>query len=212
MTPEERSILSDFLKDLDRFRGTAKDAEAAALIDSAVRRNPDAAYVLVQHAILANRGLQNATARIQELEGQLRGNSSQSSFLGGSPLLDRPSGPWGSVPPASGGYAPSPSAAPQTFAASRPGGGVGSFLGNIATTAAGVAGGALLFEGISGLLGGNRGLWGGDAPVFVERDSSVPAQADFSSVDDQMGNSDPDVADYGGDGGGDFGSFDDSIG
>src|SRR5579864_345799 len=100
MTPDERSIVTDFLKDLEKFRGTAKDPEAAQLIDRAVRQNPDAAYVLVQHAILANRALQNATARIRDLESQVEGGrGSQSSFLGGgSPLLNRPSGPWGSVP------------------------------------------------------------------------------------------------------------------
>src|ERR1700722_7552940 len=106
MTPEERSIVTSFLKDLEQLRGTAKDAEAAGLIDSAIRRNPDAAYVLVQHAILADRALQSATARIKDLEGQLKGTASQSSFLGGSPLFDRPSGPWGSAPPAAGAYAP----------------------------------------------------------------------------------------------------------
>jgi hypothetical protein len=77
-------------------------------------------------------------------------------------------------------------------------------------TAAGVAGGALLFQGLSGFLGGNHSLWGGgwDAPPYGDRDSGVAGQADFSSVDDQMGSSDPQVADYGGD----FGSSDNSIG
>jgi hypothetical protein len=208
MTPEERSIVSNFLKDLEQFRGTAKDAEAAELIDSAIGRNPDAAYVLVQHAILANRALQNATARIKDLEAQLKGTGSQSSFLGGSPLFDRPSGPWGSASPAPGAYAPS--TPPQTVAASRPGGGVASFLESAAMTAAGVAGGALLFQGLSGFLGGHHGLWGGgwDTPSFGDRGNGFPAGADFSSVDDQMGNADPQVADYGGD----FGSSDDSIG
>jgi len=206
MTPEERSIVSNFLRNLEQVRGTTKDPEAAELIDGAMRRNPDAAYVLVQHAILADRALQNATARIKDLEGQSKGTNAQSSFLGGSPLFDRPSGPWGSVPPAAGGYAPS--MPPPIGAASRFGGGVAGFLETAAMTAAGVAGGALLFQGLSGFLGGHHGFWGGDAPLSTDTYSAVPDQADFSSVDDQMGNADPQVADYGGD----FGSSDDSIG
>ena len=45
--------------------------------------------------------------------------------------------------------------------------GLGSFLRGAATTAAGVAGGALLFQGIESLLGGHRGggLFSGQAPI-----------------------------------------------
>src|SRR5579872_7166759 len=186
MTPEERSILTEFLRDLDRFRGANKDREAADLIDRSIRQNPDAAYFLVQNAILSNRALQSAAARINELEGRLQGTSSQSSFLGGAVPPTRPSGPWGPVPQQSGGYAP---AAPQQSAAASGGGGLGSFLGHAATTAAGVASGALLFEGLSSLFGGRSGGWGwggggwGGAPVINEYVTEAPQQTDFSSVD-----------------------------
>jgi uncharacterized protein len=225
MTPDERSIVTDFLKDLEKFRGTAKDPEAAELIDRAVRQNPDAAYVLVQHAILANRAMQSATARIKELESQVQGGGSQSSFLGGSPLMNRPSGPWGpwgSAPQQSGGYASS--TPPQQQAAPPPisGGRMGSFFGNIASTAAGVAGGALLFEGLSGLLGGHSGWgWGGGgwggAPVINEYiNEASPQQADFGSTDVQMDDTsdaqqDADFGSQDADFGGDFGSSDDSV-
>jgi len=215
MTPDERSILTEFLNDLNRFRGAARDREAADLIDRAIRQNPDATYFLVQNAILSNRALQSAAARIRDLEGQLQGGGSQSSFLGGSPPLNRPSGPWGSVPPQSGGYAPS---AAQQPAAASGGGGLGSFLGSAATTAAGVAGGALLFEGLSSLFGGRSGGWGwggggwGGAPVvneYVTNVTDARQQADFSSVDQQMDTAD-DQQDFDL-GGSDFSSSDDSI-
>jgi hypothetical protein len=221
MTPEERSILTEFLQDLDRFRGADKDRDAADLIDRAIRQNPDAAYFLVQNAILSNRALQSAAARIRDLEGQSQGTRSQSSFLGGSPPLNRPSGPWGSVPPQSGqrGYAPS---APQQPAATTGGGGLGSFLGSAATTAAGVAGGALLFEGLSSLFGGRSSGWGWGggpwgAPVVNEYvNEAAPGQADFSSTDVQMDDTsdarqDADFGSQDVDLGGDFSSSDDSI-
>jgi hypothetical protein len=205
MTPEERSILSNFLANLEQTRPSPKDSEAAGLIEAALGRNPDAAYVLVQHAILANRALQDATARINDLEAQVRGSGSRSSFLGGSPLLDRPSGPWG---PTTAGAAAA-AAAPQAGSVPRVGGGLGSFLGNAATTAAGVAGGALLFEGLSSLFGGGRGGWGlGGTTPYEVIDTMPQQQADFSSVDDQIADTGSQNVDVGGD----FSSFDDSIG
>jgi hypothetical protein len=98
---------------------------------------------------------------------------------------------------------------------------LGSFLGSAASTAAGVASGALLFEGLSSLFGGRSGGWGwggggwGGAPVVNEYITEAPQQADFSSTDVQMDDNDiQQDADFGSqdaDFGGDFGSSDDSI-
>jgi len=151
MTPDERTLLTNFLRDLDQARGGPKDAEAEAMILQALQRNPDAAYLLVQHTILSDQALQAAQARISQLEGQAPGQGS--SFLGGS---------------AQPQYQPQSTAVPQTAPASgQPpsspfslGGGLGSFLRNAGTTAAGVAGGEMLFEGLSGLFGGHRGFGG----------------------------------------------------
>ena len=70
MTPDERSLLQQFLSDLDQTRGASKDPEADAMIGSGLRSNPDAAYLLVQHAILADQALQAAQQRIEALERQ----------------------------------------------------------------------------------------------------------------------------------------------
>jgi len=149
MTPDERSLLQSFLNDLAGTRGAAKDPEADAMITEALRTNPDAAYLLVQHAILSDQALHAAQTQITGLQQQLssQGVSPPSSFLGGS-------GPWGQAPAASG--------APQ-FVGGGPfsnQSGLGNFLRQAGTTAAGVVAGDVLFSGLEGLFGGNRyGGW-----------------------------------------------------
>lgn len=78
MTPDERSILQSFLADLGRTPNVTKDPEAEAMIADAVRANPDAAYLLVQHAILADQALHAAQA-------QLAGRAQTGSFLSPTP-------------------------------------------------------------------------------------------------------------------------------
>jgi hypothetical protein len=152
MTPEERNLLSNFLRDLDQARGGPKDSEAEAMIRQALARNPDAAYLLVQHTILADQALLAAQNRIAELEDQ-RGPAPGASFLGGRAAPASTAVPTSAPPPQ--GYAP-PFASPFSS-----GGGLGSFLRNAGTTAAGVVGGEMLFEGLSGLFGGHHGGFGG---------------------------------------------------
>lgn len=147
MTPDERTLLGNFLRDLDAARGVAKDPEANSTIAQALQANPDAAYVLVQHAIVADQSLHAAQQRIAELEDQLREPApAPASFL------PQGSGPWTSVPQA--GYAPPPPQERPGFFSSDSG--LGSFLRNAGTTAAGVAGGEMLFDGLSDLFGGRR--------------------------------------------------------
>jgi len=143
MTPQEHQLLQDFLRQLTQVRGTVKDPEAEALIARAATEQPDALYLLVQRSLLLEQGLNSAKAQIAQLQSQLN-TGTNSSFLNSSG--------WG---PQS--QAPAPMAAyPQMQNAPRAGlfgGGTGSFLGNVAATAAGVVGGAFLFQGIENLLG-----------------------------------------------------------
>ncbi len=121
-----------------------------AAITQALQANPDAAYVLVQHAIVADQSLHAAQQRIAELEDQLREPApAPTSFLPQS------SGPWASAPQA--GYAPPPPDERPGFFSSNSG--LGSFLRNAGTTAAGVAGGEMLFNGLSDLFGGRKDRW-----------------------------------------------------
>lgn len=169
MSPQESQALQDFLNQLIQARGIAKDPQADALIASAVAQQPDAAYLLVQRALLVDQALNAAKVQIANLQSQIQ--AAQTPARG---FLD-PANAWGnSAAPASRPTAtPYPSAPMQQQAApayqtplqapaAAPGffgGGIGNVLGNVATTAAGVAGGAFLFQGIEHLMGngGNHG-------------------------------------------------------
>ena len=197
MTPDERNLLTRFLQDLDQARTGPKDAEAEAMINQALSRNPDAAYLLVQHTIVSDQALQAAQARIKELES---GAPASGSFLGGGarpqPQTAVPaSQPYGYDQPP-----PPPPSSPFSM-----GGGLGSFLRNAGTTAAGVAGGEMLFAGLSGLFGGHGGgfgggfgsPWGGGGGGFGQPVENVTIN---EYNDDNGGNYDD--GNYGDDGGG----------
>jgi hypothetical protein len=154
MTPDEQSLLQAFLQDLVQTRAGPKDPDADAMIAQALRASPDAAYVLVQHAILSDQALHAAQDQIAQLQAQSRGGApapAARGFLGG------PS-PWAQAAAPDQYSSPPPAPPRQGFFGPGPfnnGGGLGSFLRSAGTTAAGVAGGALLFDGITSLFGGN---------------------------------------------------------
>jgi hypothetical protein len=157
MTPDERNLLTQFLNDLTQYQNVAKDPEAFAMIQQALSRSPDAAYVLVQHAIISDQALHAAQAHIVDLENQLAAArpqyQPQGGFLGGG---------LGSI--FGGGQQQQTYQQPQYTQAPPPQqGGFGSFLRTAGTMAAGVAAGDLLFSGVEGLFGGHRGggLFGG---------------------------------------------------
>ena len=142
MTPDERNLLQQFLSDLDATRGAAKDPDADTLINGALRSNPDAAYLLVQHAILADQALQAAQQRIEALEQQQAPARPPVSFLGGGQPAP---------PQAQGAYWDN-QPAPQPQSPLSPRSGLGGFLRNAGTLAAGMAGGEFLAQGLSNLF------------------------------------------------------------
>ena len=174
MTPQERDLLTNLVTRLRQAPQQQRDSEAASMIDDLVRERPDVPYALAQTVIIQDYSLHQAQARIAELEQQLQPQQGHqeggflSAIFGSSkpqgappprpqaqpyqqPSYAQPAaGPWG--------QAPTQGPAQQVFAqpGSQP-----SFLRSAATTAAGVAGGALLFEGIESLFGGGRGGFGG---------------------------------------------------
>lgn len=182
MTPQERDLLSNLVSRLRQAPPQQRDPEAEAMIADLVRERPDSPYILVQTVLIQDFSLHQAQARIAELEQQLKGQ--QGSQESGGFL----SAIFGSGKPAQGAPPPRPEPQPQTYQqpayAPQPAGGpwgqgpaMGpaqqvfaqapsqqpSFLRSAATTAAGVAGGALLFQGIESLLGGGHGGFGGGA-------------------------------------------------
>lgn len=152
MNPNEREQLTRFLDQLREARVSERENEADRLIRETVAANSDAAYLLVQRAMLMEQALNNAKAQISQLQQQAaRGQQrEQGGFLGRN-------NPWatgieqnrsqGGVPGRNGYQIPHTGPV-----AGAPGSGSG-FLGNIATTAAGVVAGSFLFQGIENLLG-----------------------------------------------------------
>jgi len=205
MTPDEQNLLQRFLQDLTQTRPGPKDPDADAMISQALRSSPDAAYVLVQHAIMSDQALHAAQDQIAQLQSQLRGAPAlppASGFLGGrspwaqaaAPAPDQYQAP---PPPTQGFFGPGP------FNNS---GGLGSFLRSAGTTAAGVAGGALLFDGITSLFGGHGGGMGGGFGGFGGGFGGQPTEVIENNYYGDQGGGDA-GADWGG-GGDDGGSFD----
>src|ERR1700730_11542111 len=169
MTPQKRDLVTALLARLTQYGTHPKDPEADALIRRAVAEQPDAPYYLAQTVLIQDMALRNAESRIAELERQLAEakaapapQQQPASFLGGAGR--------GSVPAAGVWTRAAPGGAPAAAAWSQPGGapaagaapaimpGAGSgFLQQAATTAAGIAGGALLFQGIQSLFGPHYG-------------------------------------------------------
>lgn len=146
MNTEELRLLTGFLDQLKQVKGIAKDADAEGLIRAAAAQQPDALYLLVQKALLQEQALGAAKSQIAHLQGQLEQARSRPAAGGGFLGSD----PW-TAPPRPAQSAPGPAAAPAQagFGSS----GFGSFLGTAAATAAGIAGGAFLFQGLESLLG-----------------------------------------------------------
>ena len=145
MNADERNLLQSFLADLSNSPNINKDAEADAMIQAAVRFNPNALYLLVQHAILSDQALHAAQAQLAEQGGSQGGGS----FLPQSypPQSFQNSSPW-----AGQGGAPVQSS---PFASNS---GLGGFLRQAGQMAAGVAAGDFLFQGIENIFGG-RDRW-----------------------------------------------------
>jgi hypothetical protein len=162
-----------------------RDAQAEARIKEHLTRQPAAGYfmtqaILVQEAALKSLDEQNKklTQQVQQLQAELQSAKAQSaapapsgggflsSIFGGSP---RPA-PTQSAPASTGGWrepapqqnyaAPAPQqnfgAAPPNYAQQAAPGAGSSFLGGALKTAAGVAGGVMLAQGISSLFHHNQ--------------------------------------------------------
>ena len=166
MTPQERSMLEDLTRKVRETQITETDSEAEQLLRQELGSDPEAIYKLAQTVLVQNLALNQAYAQIQQLQQttQQPQPARSTSFLAGllshrDPAPTPPPPQYQQVPyqPMSSQYA-----APYPEASSA----AGSFLRSAATTAAGVAAGALAFEGIESLMhgfgqGGSMGGGGG---------------------------------------------------
>jgi hypothetical protein len=238
MTPQERDLITTLLSRLKSTAGQPKEPEADGLIRQALAEQPDAPYYLVQTVLIQDLSLHNAQNRIAELEQQLTEAQQQAarptSFLGSlfgthqpasaAPAAP-PAGPWTRAPQVAGAPMAPPYAQPSGQAYAQQGygqpagggfmgggGGGGGFLRQAAATAAGIAGGALLFQGIESLFGrGGGGILGGQ-PMTPGLGETVVNN--YYGSDAQGGDQDFSSADLGGQGGGgqDYASDQDSGG
>ena len=177
MQAEERDLISGLFDRLRPFDSQPRDPEAERLIANLVSRQASTAYLLTQTVLVQEQALKAAQERIAELE-EKSGAAAPSGFLASAPKI----GPWGAAPVA----APLTRSPLQAAVAPQPAG--GGFLRSALATAAGVAGGALLFEGIRGLLGQNPGPFSTAASVapLMPPDQLPPDQLtsdQLSSVD-----------------------------
>lgn len=87
MTPDEHRMIEDFFGRLASQGTPDKDRDAERLIADEMRRNPDAAYLLVQTALVYEHQFTEMEQRIRDLEEQVanagRSSQPQGSFLGG---------------------------------------------------------------------------------------------------------------------------------
>ncbi|MBS0539497.1 MAG: DUF2076 domain-containing protein [Proteobacteria bacterium] len=179
MQPEERDLIGGLFGRLKPFENQPRDPDADRLIGSAIASQPGAPYLLVQTVLVQEQALKAAQDRIAELEAKTAAAPAP-GFLASAPKI----GPWGraSVPSTP---AASPAAAPPQAQM----GGGGGFLRQALTTAAGVAGGALLFEGIRNMLGHNPGPFGASSanammpPMPSDTFSSTGSSADLAQDD-----------------------------
>ncbi|WP_020696217.1 DUF2076 domain-containing protein [Reyranella massiliensis] len=225
MQNQERELITGLFGRLQPFESQPRDAEADAMIRDLAARQPASAYLLVQTVLVQEQALKAAQERIAELEAKAAAAPAGGGggFLGSAPKI----GPWGSAPaaqspaaqaPAAQAPAPRPSVpstrSPLQAAVGPQAAGGGGFLRTAMATAAGVAGGALLFEGIRNLMGGSSNPFSQGASSqqaatpqtpseLMPPDSAQSAQQEQQAYDQDAGlQDDYDTASYD-DGGGD---------
>jgi len=214
MSPEESQLLKALFDRTKIASATPRDREAETLIADAVRDQPAAPYYLAQAVIVQEKGLEAAAAHIKQLEDRIHalesGNSApqaaaQGGFLSsifgtGQPQPPAPApahaaapsswrndtagqtaGPWGAAANQQQPGGPWSQAA----AGGRSGGG---FLQGALGTAAGVAGGMLLANSLSGIFGSHMSSLGLGSP-FSGGNAAGNAPVEETVVNNYYGDS-----------------------
>jgi uncharacterized protein len=181
VTSQEEQMIGSLVERVNSTQLTERDPDAADMLKRGFASNPDAVYVLAQTVLVQNIALEQARAQLADAQQQLQQQAQQpaksGSFLGNL-LGHRDPQP----PPLPGGYQQvyNPQAQPEyqtpyypnqpqygqpqygqpqygqpQYVVAPPG--QPSFLRSAAQTAAGVAAGALVFEGVESLLHGGFG-------------------------------------------------------
>jgi len=181
MDRDEQRLIEDLFDQLKAEGRINKDQDADELIRRELGRNPDAAYLLVQSVLIGRQQIADQEQRLVGYEQQLgRGPGTHGGFLSSAEprvaagplqgLQARPS-PWDRDAAMERGAPPPP-----------PPGNSGGFLRSALSTAAGVAGGMMIGDGLRGLFGGSHA----EARELAGRTSESAALADADRTQDQL--------------------------
>jgi uncharacterized protein len=167
MTPQEQEMIGDLIDRVQKTQLSEKDMDAEQMLQQGLGRNPDALYIMAQTVLVQKYALEQAQTQLTQAKAQIDQMQQHpeprhaTSFLGS--LLGRNDAP-APPPPPPQGYPQQPVQAypqyapvagyPQYGPPAGMGGGGGGFLQGAMQTAAGVAAGALAFEGIESLMHG----------------------------------------------------------
>ena len=206
MNQEERQLLQGLFDRLRDSGNQPRDPEVERFIADQMRAQPGSAYYMAQAVVVQEEALKANQQQIADLEDRVRQIEaagqprSQGNFLAGrtggmfgrgsSPDPGRPAsavppttGPWGRTstaqpvsqqPYGQQGQGQPPMQAQQPAAGGGFGG--GGFLKGALATAAGVAGGALVYDQMKGMFGGGSGA--AHASSAGSRDADVQGQVD----------------------------------
>lgn len=194
MTPQEEQLLNSLIDRLNQTQLQEKDSDAEALLQQRLAGNPDAMYMLAQTVLVQNIALEQAKGQVSQLQQQLQQFQQQrpqpahtTSFLGRLLGERDETQPQQSAPVQQQAPAPGYQQVPSQYSSGQPGYAQGqppygapqyqqgqyvptgqpSFLGGALQTAAGVAAGALAFEGVESILHGfGHGGYGWGGPAF----------------------------------------------
>jgi uncharacterized protein len=221
VTPQEEQLLEALAERVNSTQLQEKDPDAEALLQKSFGQNPDAVYVLAQTVLVQNIALEQAKTQVTQLQQQVQQARQQpakaTSFLGNllghhdaqpAPVQAQPAYGQGQqgfqpvqqvyAPPAQAGYQPVAQPVYQQIPA-QGFGGQPSFLRGAVQTAAGVAAGALAFEGVEaalhGIMGhpefgygpGFGGVGGFGAPGFGAAGFERPEETVINNYYDQPG-------------------------
>jgi hypothetical protein len=193
MNATERDQLQQFLSALRQTRADPKDATADDLIREAVRAQADAPYLLVQRAMGLGLALDAAQTRIQQLEAQCTQQLDQLAKLKRSPPATgsetAPNSSWMSSAQAWGRGTETPAQHMPAKAPAATSAWGGGMMAQMATTAAGVVAGGLLFQGVQSLMGQHKPTPESNAasPSSNATDEALPGQVSPQASADDTG-------------------------
>ena len=206
MNSEEQTLIDGLFSRLQQAEaGSApRDAQAQARINEYLARQPAATYYMTQAILVQEAALKQLDQQNRQLQAELAqakatpapapsGGSFLSGLFGGG---DRAPAAAPSAPSSTGGWRDGPAAAPAAAPqpAPAPAASGSGFLGGALKTAAGVAGGVMLAEGISSLFSHHQ------QPQVIEEIIEQPTSASDSgwgSGNQQFANSGSGIEDVG---------------